>query len=45
MTTEPQVRKYDHPEYTDEEIDALINYFNCEGLDLRPILDKVTGNC
>lgn len=32
--------KYSHAVYTDEEIDALLDYFQCEGAELQPFLDS-----
>ena len=32
--------KYNHTTYTDEEIDALLEYFQCEGHELEPFLDR-----
>ncbi|MGI0018883.1 MAG: hypothetical protein ACREAY_00265 [Nitrososphaera sp.] len=41
MATEVKVKKrYNHPTYTDEEIDALLEYFKYSGLELKPFLDR-----
>lgn len=41
METEVQVKgKYHHSVYTDEEIDALLEYFQCNDVELKPFLDK-----
>lgn len=41
MNTEVSIKeKYSHPTYTNEEIEALLKYFQCEGLELRPFLDR-----
>lgn len=40
MTTETYVKgKYNHTRYTDEDIDALLEYFQCDDLDPRPLLN------
>lgn len=32
--------KYHHTIYSDEEIDALLDYFQCNGIELKPFLDR-----
>ena len=40
METEVRVKKRNHPTYTNEEIDALLNYFQCSDFELQPFLDR-----
>jgi hypothetical protein len=39
MTAEVDM-KGKYKSYSDEEIDALLKYFQCNGLELKPFLDK-----
>ena len=39
MTTEVNI-KGKYKSYSEEEIEALLKYFQCNGLELKPFLDR-----